>query len=78
MAPVVEAPVQAPPPCPAPLPPASAEQRRPARRKPGSPRGNGGLGDGSGDWWRVAAMVAAVLCGSALMLFALVEWAAGM
>jgi hypothetical protein len=30
-----------------------------------------------GDWWRVAAMVAAVLCGSALALYALIEWAVG-
>lgn len=31
-----------------------------------------------GDWWRVAAMVAAVLCGSALALYALAQWATGM
>jgi hypothetical protein len=31
-----------------------------------------------GDWWRVAAMVAAVLCGSGLALYALIEWAMGM
>lgn len=33
---------------------------------------------GTGDWWRVAMMVAAVVCGSGLLLYALLEWAAGM
>jgi hypothetical protein len=29
------------------------------------------------DWWRVAAMIAAVVIGVALILYVFVEWAAG-
>lgn len=60
------------------LDPKAAEMKRPPRR----PQPPASISEQPGrdldDWWRVTAMVAAVIGGSALIVYVLIEWAAGM